>query len=80
MSRHTRQHMVVPSRKLSYLVLIHPQLGLGLSEALLYGPSDAAEPDKGLLPRVSRGIAYVKAVGRVPPDGPLHYQPGCFPW
>ena len=80
MSQHARQHVVVPSCKLSHLVLIHPQPGLGFFEALLYGPSDAAKPDEGRKPRASGGIAYVKAVDRVPPDCTLHDQPSCFPW
>lgn len=80
MSQHARQHVVVPSCKFSYFVLIHPQLGLGLFEALLYSPSDAAKPNKGLEPRASGGIAYVKAVDRVSSDCTLHDQPNCFPW
>ena len=42
------------------LVVVHAELGFGFLEALFYGPTDAAEPDKGLQTRAHRGALLMK--------------------
>ena len=44
MGEHTREHMVMPARILSDLVVIHPQLRLRFLEALCDRPPHATEP------------------------------------
>ena len=46
MSQHAGDHMVSPPRKFSHLVVIHPQIGFGLLEALFDSPANPREPDK----------------------------------
>src|SRR4030042_6886604 len=47
-SQHAGDHMVAPPRIFSYLVMVHPQVGFGLLEALFDSPANPREPDKGL--------------------------------
>src|SRR4030067_301043 len=56
-SQHTGDHMVSPPRKFSHLIMVHPQIGFGLLEALFDSPANPREPDKGLQPGGSPRIA-----------------------
>ena len=55
-SEHTREHVVIPSRIFPHLIVIHPKLALRFLKALLDGPPDATQPDKGLEARARRGV------------------------
>jgi len=51
MGQHARYHVVLPSRKLSHLVVVHAQLGFGLLKTLFDCPTQAAEPYECFQPR-----------------------------
>ena len=53
MSQHAGDHMVTPPRIFSHLVVIHPQICLGLLEALFDGPTDPESQTK-IFNRVDR--------------------------
>ena len=46
MGKHTGQNMMMPTWKLSHLVLVHPQLCFRLCKALLNGPTQPAQPNE----------------------------------
>jgi len=48
-----RQHVVVPAGVFPHFIVVHPQCGFAFFEALLNGPAEATEPDKGA-PRRAR--------------------------
>ena len=50
MSKHARENVVMPTPELANLIVVHSQLAFCLLEALLDGPTKAAEPDKNLQP------------------------------
>jgi hypothetical protein len=60
MSQGAGQHVVMPSRILPDLIVIHAQFGFGFFEALFNGPAYTAEPDESAQSGAERGIAYVE--------------------
>ena len=62
MGHHACEYVVMPTGILSHLVMIHAQLALGLLEALLNGPAQAAEPHQGAEAHGTLGVADKIAV------------------
>ena len=58
-SEHAREHVVIPARIFPHLIVIHPELTLGFLKALLDGPPDTTQPDKGLEAGAHRGVADI---------------------
>ena len=77
-SQHTGDHMVSPPRKFSHLVMVHPQIGLGLLEALFDSPANPREPDKGLQSGGSTRIGDEEGVCGILSDGTANKQPDPF--
>jgi len=84
MCHHAREYVVMPAGILSHLVMIHAQLALGLLEALLDGPAQAAEPHQSPQAHGALGVAdkvavlglFAKSAADEQPDGFLR-QPLC---
>src|SRR5215470_9292016 len=53
MCQHRRQHMMVPAGVFAHFIVVHPEFGFAFFEALLDGPPQTTEPDKGA-PRRAR--------------------------
>src|SRR5215471_915400 len=47
MGQHRRQHMMVPAGVFAHFIVVHPEFGFAFFEALLDGPPQTTEPDKG---------------------------------
>src|SRR5664280_1461165 len=79
-SQHTSNHMVTPSRILSYFVVVHSQIRFGLLKALLNGPTNPREPDKGLQSCRSACVRDEVGVYRFLSNGATDNQPNSFIW
>jgi nucleotide-binding universal stress UspA family protein len=75
MGKHADQHMMVPAKKFSDLVMVHAQLAFAFFKALFNRPTHSAKPDKKRQPRTQRSVADKKGVRGIRPDGSLHNQP-----
>ena len=60
MSQDASEHVVVPSRILSDLIVIHSQFGFGFFKTLFNGPTRTAEPNEGTQPGTDRSVAYIE--------------------
>ena len=78
MSQHARYYVMMPAGVLSHLILVHSQLGFGLFKALLDGPAQSAEPDKGWQPCTDRCIADEIVIFGIAVDGSADDQPDLF--
>jgi len=74
-SEHAREHVVIPSRIFPHLIVIHPKLTLGFLKALLDGPPDTTQPDKGLEARTRRRIADIVGVLGLVAERSFDHQP-----
>ena len=75
MGKHASQDMMVPSGKLSHLVLVHPQFCFGFFKALFYGPPQPAQPNKFFQPGADRCIRDEVGILRIFPQGPSREEP-----
>ena len=46
MSQYACQNVLMPSTVLSHFIVVHAQFGFCFLEALLYSPTDTAQPDE----------------------------------
>ncbi len=56
MGKYTGQNMMMPTWKLSHLILVHPQLCFRLGKALLNGPAQPTQPNECFQTATRRGI------------------------
>ena len=75
MGKHASQDMMVPSGKLSHLILVQPQFCFGFFKALLYGPPQPAQPNKFFQPGADRCIRDEVGILRIFPQGPSREEP-----
>jgi hypothetical protein len=61
-SQHAGQHVVVPSRKLPHLIMIHTELGFSFFKTLLDGPTNTAEPHEEFESLTDWGVTDVVCV------------------
>ena len=78
MSQYTGQNMVIPSRIFSHLIMIHSQFRFGFFEALLYGPTNATEPNESGQSRTNQGITDEIPVIAIRSDATSNNEPDGF--
>ena len=78
MSQHTGQNMVIPSRVFPNLIMIHSQFRFGFFEALLYGPTNATEPNECGQSCADWGIADEISVSAIRSDATSDNEPYGF--
>ena len=78
MSQHTGQNMVIPSRVFPNLIMIHSQFRFGFFKALLYGPSNATEPNECGQSCANWGIADEISVSAIRSDATSDNEPNGF--
>ena len=75
MGQHADEHVMIPSKVLANLILIHAQFAFGFFKALFNGPAQAAQPDKQCQSRAEGRIADKECICGIRSQGAFHDQP-----
>ena len=62
MSQHAGEHVMIPSRILPYLIVIHTKFGFCFLKALLDGPAHTAEPYEEPQSRAQQSVTDVVGI------------------